>query len=393
MSDEVKQRKIEHVSIALGQDISAPQRASWNDIQFVHQALPEVDLDEIDTSVTFLGHTFRYPIFMSSLTGGHPEVTSINRNLARAAEEYGLALGVGSQRAAIVNPDVASSYAVTRQYAPNAFLIANIGAPQLIAQERHAAFNVEQAQQAIDMIGANALAVHMNSLQEAAQPEGDRRSVGEAAALKVLTSILPVPVIAKETGAGVCREQALLLRDCGVAAIDVGGAGGSSMSAMEAARSEARADGRSQNIGLLYRDWGIATPICVVEAGIARIPLISTGGVRSGLDIARALSLGATLVGMGFPFLKAASESYEKVCELLESVVAEMKVAMQLSGAGSIAELRHTDIVVSGETRAWLSMRGFEEQLRSMAQRRWHKYKGSEAGEDEPRPYGNVALR
>jgi len=378
MSDEVKKRKIEHVSIALGQDITAPQRANWNDIQFVHQALPEVDLDEIDTSVTFLGHRLRFPIFMSSLTGGHPEVTSINRNLAQAAEEYGLALGVGSQRAAIVNPDVAPSYAVTRQYAPNAFLIANIGAPQLIAQSRHPAFRVEQVQQAIDMIGANALAVHMNSLQEAAQPEGDRRSVGEAAALKALTSVLPVPVIAKETGAGVCREQALLLRDCGVGAIDVGGAGGSSMSAMEAARPGSRADGGTANIGVLYRDWGIATPICVVEAGVARLPLISTGGVRSGLDIARALSLGATLVGMGFPFLKAASESYEQVCALLETVVAEMKVAMQLSGASSIAELQQTDIVVTGETRAWLTMRGFEEQLKGMAQRRWHKYMATE---------------
>src|SRR6266480_1254981 len=380
MSDEVKQRKIEHVSVALGQDVSAPQAASWNDIKFVHQALPEVDLDEVDTSVTFLGHRLRYPIFVSSLTGGHPDVTSINRNLARAAEEYGLALGVGSQRAAIVNPEVAPSYAVTRQYAPNAFLIANIGAPQLIAQARHSAFGLEQAQQAIDMIGANALAVHMNSLQEAAQPEGDRRSAGEAAALKALTSELPVPVIAKETGAGVCREQALLLLNCGVAAIDVGGAGGSSMSAMEAVRSEARGDGRTMNIGLLFRDWGIATPICVVEAGIAHLPLIATGGVRNGLDVARALALGATLVGMGFPFLKAASESYEKVCELLEATIAELKVAMQLSGAKCIADMQQIDIVVTGETRNWLNLRGFEETLKDMAQRRWRKYKASGDG-------------
>jgi isopentenyl-diphosphate Delta-isomerase len=374
MTDEVKQRKIEHVSIALGQDVSAQQRANWNDIQFVHQALPEVDLDEIDTSVTFLGHTLRYPIFMSSLTGGHPDVISINRNLARAAEHYGLALGVGSQRAAIVNPDVTSSYAVTRENAPNAFLIANIGAPQLIPQARHPAFTLAQAQQAIDMIGANALAVHMNSLQEAAQPEGDRRSVGEANALKNLTSQVSVPVIAKETGAGVCREQALLLRSCGVAAIDVGGAGGSSMSAMEAARSEARGDDKTLNIGLLYRDWGIATPICVVEANVARLPLISTGGVRNGLDIARALALGATLAGMGFPFLKAASASYEQVCELLETVIAELKVAMQLSGVRSVREIQETDVVITGETRNWLSLRGFDETLKGMAQRRWQKY-------------------
>jgi isopentenyl-diphosphate delta-isomerase len=377
MTDEVKQRKIEHVRVALGQDVSVPQQASWNDIHLVHQALPEVDLDEIDTSVNFLGHTLRYPIFISSLTGGHPDVTNINRNLARAAEHYGLALGVGSQRAAIVNPDVAPSYVVTRELAPNAFLIANIGAPQLIPQRCHPPFTLEQVQRALEMIEANALAVHMNSLQEAVQPEGDRRAVGEAAALKRLTGQMSVPVIAKETGAGVCREQAFLLRSCGVAAIDVGGAGGSSMSEMEAARSKARGDTQTMNVGLLYRGWGIATPISVVEAGSAQLPLIATGGVRNGLDVARALALGATLVGMGFPFLKAASESYEKVCELLETVIAEMKVAMQLSGSSSIARLRQTDVVVMGETRAWLTLRGFEAELRQMAQRRWQRMMNS----------------
>src|SRR5258708_17917940 len=237
MTDEVKQRKIEHIGVALGQDISVAQRANWNDIQFVHQALPEVDLDEIDTSVNFFGHRLRYPIFMSSLTGGHPDGTSINRNLSVAAEYYCLALGVGSQRAGIINPDVASSYAVTREYAPHTFLIANIGAPQLITQSRHAPFTIGQVERAIEMIGANALAIHMNSLQEAAQSEGDRRAAGEAAALKALTGQIEVPVIAKETGAGICREQALLLRDCGVAAIDVGGAGGSKMAGREVAGS------------------------------------------------------------------------------------------------------------------------------------------------------------
>src|SRR5712692_6140669 len=377
MNDEVKQRKAEHVSVALGQDVSVPQRANWSDIQLVHQALPEVDLDEIDTAIDFLGRTLRYPIFMSSLTGGHPDVTMINRNLARAAERYGLALGVGSQRAAIVNPDVVASYAVTREHAPNAFLIANIGAPQLIAQPRHPAFTLEQVQRAIAMIAANALAVHMNSLQEAAQPEGDRRALGEAAALRALTGKITIPIIAKETGAGVCREQALLLRSCGVAAIDVGGAGGSSMSAMEAARSEARGDERTRNLGLLFRDWGIATPVSIVEASVAHVPLIATGGVRNGLDMARALAMGATLAGMGFPFLKAASESYEAVCELVEGIVAELKVAMQLSGAVSIEQLQHADIVVTGETRNWLTMRGFEEELKAMARRRWSRMQGS----------------
>jgi isopentenyl-diphosphate Delta-isomerase len=371
MTGEVKQRKIEHVNIALGQDISVAQNANWNDVHFVHQALPEVNLDEIDTSVSFLGHTLRYPLFISSLTGGHDDVTSINRNLARAAEHYGLALGVGSQRAGIVNPDVVNSYAITREHAPKTFLIANIGAPQLIAQARHAPFTIVQVEHAVTMIRANALAVHMNSLQEATQPEGDRRTLGESAALKTLTEKVSVPVIAKETGAGVCREQALLLRSCGVAAIDVGGAGGSSMPALEAERSKARGDERTHTIGLLFRDWGIATPVSIVEAKVARLPLISTGGVRTGLDMARALALGATLVGIGFPFLKAASQSYDAVCELLETIVAELKVAMQLSGAGSIEQLQQSDIVVTGETCNWLTMRGFEKELSSMAQRKW----------------------
>ncbi len=380
MTDEVKQRKIEHVTVALGQDVSAPQSANWNDIRFVHQALPEVNLDEIDTSVSFLHRRLRFPLFISSLTGGHPDVATINANLARAAETYGLALGVGSQRAGIVNPDVASSYAITRETAPNAFLIANIGAPQLIPQTRHPAFTLEQVQRAIDMIGANALAVHMNSLQEAAQPEGDRRAVGEAEALRRVTRQVGVPVIAKETGAGVSREQALLLRSCGVSAIDVGGAGGSSMSAMEAARSQSRGDEGTRNIGLLYRDWGIATPISLIEASRAQLPLISTGGVRNGLDIARALALGATLVGIGFPFLQAASESYDSVCALIERLTAELRVAMQLSGAANIEQLRQVDVVVMGETREWLTLRGFEEDLKGLAQRRWRQIE-AERGE------------
>ncbi len=205
MVDEVKQRKAEHVRAALQQDLSAPQSASWRDIRLVHQALPEVDLDEIDTSVNFLGHTLKYPILISAMTGGHPDVSGINRNLARAAQQYGVALGVGSQRAGIVNPEVAGSYAVTREAAPDAFLIANVGAPQLIPQARSQPFTLAQVQSAISMISADALAVHMNSLQEAAQPEGDRRAVGEALALRELIAQLDLPVIAKETGAGICR--------------------------------------------------------------------------------------------------------------------------------------------------------------------------------------------
>jgi len=377
MDERVKQRKAEHVQAALTRDLSAPQAASWRDIHLVHQALPEVDLDAIDTGVHFLGHALRYPVLISSMTGGHPDVTAINRTLARAAEHYGLALGVGSQRAGIINPQMAHSYAVVREAAPGAFLLANVGAPQLIGQGHAEPFTLEQVSTAIEMIGANALAVHLNSLQEAVQPEGDRYTVGEARALKRLVAQLDLPVVAKETGAGICREQALLLKSCGVAAIDVGGAGGSSMSAMEAERSADRGDGRARAMGALYRDWGIPTPISVIEAGAAGLPLIATGGVRSGLDIARALALGASLVGMAYPFLKAASESFEAVCELIEGLISELQVAMQLSGAASIAELSQTDVVVTGETYHWLKLRGFEATLYALAQRRQEYSKGS----------------
>ena len=372
MSNEVKQRKAEHVAVSLQNDVSAPQAASWADIHLIHQALPEVDLDEIDTSVEFLGHRLRHPIFVSSLTGGHPDVATINERLAIIAEEYGLAMGVGSQRAAIVNEQLADTYSVVRAKAPHALLIANIGAPQLIEQAGRPAFTPDDVRRAVEMIGADALAVHLNFLQEAAQPEGDRRARGCLAALKHVVETAGVPVIAKETGAGVSFEQARDFKKAGVSAIDVGGAGGSSMAAMESVRARSRGDSRTAGIGELFRDWGIPTPIATVEAhvGAPGLPIISTGGVRSGLDAARALALGATLVGMGFPFLQAASESEIAVREFFDRFLAELRVAMQLTGAPTIKGLHHVPVVVTGATGAWLKPRGFGRALRAMARRR-----------------------
>ncbi len=371
MNDEVKQRKAEHVQVSLAHDISAPQAASWADVRLTHQALPEVDLDEIDTSVSYLGKRLRYPIFISSLTGGHPDVAIINERLAIIAQEYGLAMGVGSQRAALVSPHLAETYSVTRANAPDAFLIANVGAPQLIAQRGKAAFTVDDARAAVRMIGADALAIHLNYLQEAAQPEGDGNAQGALAAMRDIAAELGAPVLAKETGAGVSYEQARKLARAGVAAIDVGGAGGSSMAAMEAQRAQDRGDRRTGAIGALFRDWGIATPIAVIEshAGAPDLPVTATGGVRSGLDAARALALGATLVGIGFPFLKAAAESESAVREFLDQFIAELRVAMQLTSSASIAALQRAPVIVTGATREWLELRGFDELLHTMAQR------------------------
>jgi isopentenyl-diphosphate delta-isomerase len=371
MTEEVRQRKAEHVNISLANDISAPQAASWADVTLVHQALPEVDMDEIDLGVSFLGRRLRHPLWISSLTGGHPDLAAINERLAAVAEEYGLAMGVGSQRAGIVSPELARTYAIVRTAAPSALLVANVGAPQLIEQEKHPAFTVEDARRAVAMIGANALAVHFNFLQEAAQPEGDRRARGCLAAVRALVSDVGVPVIGKETGAGISFETARALRKVGVAAIDVGGAGGSSMAALESFRAEAQGDRRAAAIGQLFRSWGIATPLALLEAqrGAPEVPIIATGGIRSGLDAARALALGATLVGMGFPFLKAASEGEAELRAFLETFLAELRVAMQLSGAGSVTALRERPVVVLGATRAWLDARGFGETADAMARR------------------------
>jgi len=335
----------------------------------VHQALPEVDLEEIDISVNFLGKRLSYPILVSSLTGGHPDLATINSRLAVIAEEYGLAMGVGSQRAALVNPDLAGTYQIVREKAPHAFLIANLGVPQLIAQRAQPAFELEDLQIGAQMISADALALHMNFLQEAAQPEGDRQARGCLAALAGISATIDVPVIAKETGAGVSYEQARALKMAGASAIDVGGAGGSSMSAMESVRAKSRGDTRTADIGQLFRDWGIPTPIAVVEArqGAPELPIIATGGVRSGLDAARGLALGATLVGMGFPFLKAAMEGETALRDFLEQFLAELKVAMQLSGAATLDQLQSVPIVVTGASREWLEQRGFERELRTMA--------------------------
>lgn len=369
--DEMKQRKVEHVEVSLANDVSAPQAASWANVRLIHQALPEVDLDAIDLTVEFLGRRLRHPIFVSSLTGGHPDVAAINERLAAVAEEYGLAMGVGSQRAAIVTPALAETYSVVRRRAPSAFLIANIGAPQLVEQRRHTAFSAADVRRAVDMIGADALALHLNFLQEAAQPEGDRRARGCRDAFAEVAASVGVPVIAKETGAGISFEQAQLLRAAGASAIDVGGAGGSSMAAMESHRAQSRGDTQTAGVGALFRDWGIATPIAVVEAsqGAPGLPLIATGGVRSGLDAARALALGATLVGMGYPFLKAASEGEAALHTFLDQFLTELQVAMQLTGASSVAELQTVPAIVGGATREWLELRGFEDRLRTLARR------------------------
>ena len=350
---ETSDRKAEHLAISTGKVVEASISPGWDDVVLVHRSLPEVDRDRIDLSTTLLGRILQAPILIAAITGGSEDSEEINRRLARAAQRFGVAMGVGSQRPYLENDNAAQSYRVVREEAPDALLIANVGAPQLIPQRDRRAYTAVDVQRAVNLISADALAVHMNFLQEAVQPEGDTLAMGCAEAIGHLAEEIGVPVIAKETGAGISRDQAGLLKRLGVAALDVGGAGGASMPLVEAHRAAARGDGRGEALGRLFANWGIPAAASVLECSTSRLPIIATGGIRSGLDAARALALGATAVGVALPLLKAASESYERLEEWLERFLVELRTAMFLVGAATVPDLGGCEKVILGRTLEW----------------------------------------
>ncbi|MCI4371403.1 MAG: type 2 isopentenyl-diphosphate Delta-isomerase, partial [Thermoplasmata archaeon] len=313
-------------------------------------ALPEIDLDDVDVSVTFFGKRLRAPLIISSMTGGFGMGKEINANLAQGAAEVGVAMGVGSQRAALEKPELVSTYAVVKEYdVPLVF--ANLGAPQLVPQEGKRAYGVADAKKAVEMIDADALIVHLNFLQEIVQPEGDRRAKGCLAAIRSLAS--KFPLMAKETGAGISRDAALRLKEAGVQAIDVGGLGGTSFSAVEHYRARKEASTLKERLGATFWNWGIPTPASIRMADIG-LPLVATGGIRSGLDAAKGIALGATMAGMAKPMLEAAKVSAAAVAEELRAVIAELKAAMFLTGSTSIRALQDRPVIVSPPTSSWL---------------------------------------
>ncbi len=353
-SNLVSDRKAEHLEVIASRDVQSRTPAGWDDVRLVHRALPEIDLAEVDTGADLLGRRLRIPLVIASMTGGHSAALAVNRVLARAAETYGIAMGVGSQRAALRDSALQYTYAVVRQEAPGAFVSANIGAPQLVKQDGVPPLSQRDVEAIVQMVGADALAVHLNFLEEAVMTEGDRQARGCLAAISRLAGALTVPVIGKETGAGLSGEAALALRDAGVQALDVGGLGGTSFAAVEGARAEANGDARGARLGEVFRDWGLPTAVSVTEARRAGLPVIATGGVRSGLDAARAIALGASAVGVARPLLLAALDGYDAVAAWVEQFVAELRTAMFLTGAATLADLQRTPPVVLGETAAWL---------------------------------------
>ena len=356
--DPVEARKAEHLRVTATRDVNTRATAGWGDVHLLHEALPEIDLDQVDLSFELFGRRLGAPLVLAAMTGGHALALEVNAVLARAAEKYGLAMGVGSQRAGLRRPELTHTYAVVRDQAPTALLIGNIGAAQLIEQASGLPFSVEDARRAVDMIRADALAVHLNFLEESVQVEGDRRAHGCAAALRRIVEEVGVPVIGKETGAGLSDTTALRLKDLGVSALDVGGVGGTSFAAIEGLRAAERGDERSRRLGEGLRDWGIPTAVSVVAARASGLPLIATGGVRSGLDAAKALALGAQAVGVARPLLNAALEGESAIDTWIEQFLTELRTVLFLTGSRTAADLRRRPLVVLGETRAWLDALG-----------------------------------
>jgi isopentenyl-diphosphate Delta-isomerase len=348
---DLSHRKAQHVKVVLGKNVEGRYRY-WDDIQLVHRALPEVDFAEIDTSVTLLGHPLAAPIVITGMTGGFPDAAKINDNLARAATEVGVAMGVGSERAAVLKGQYPESYAtVARHQVPLKF--ANIGAPQIIPQgPGDRVVGPDEVRAAMELIHADVLAIHLNFLQEMVQPEGDRRARGCLEKIGELATLFPVLV--KETGAGISCDVAEELRERKVRALDVSGTGGTSFAAVEHYRAVDQGAVREARVGKTFWDWGIPSPVSVLELVPLGLPVVASGGIRSGLDIARAVALGATAAGTAGGVLKAASTGYEETRQELEHLVHELKVAMFLTGSRTLDDLRQAPYLITGESRQWL---------------------------------------
>lgn len=331
-------RKADHIRINLQERVGSGLSTGLEDYNFVHQALPDLNLEEISMELDVFSKKLQTPILISSMTGGTTEAADINRTLALAAQDSGIAMGLGSQRAAIENPEVFSTFQV-RDVAPDILLFANLGAIQL-----NYGYGIEHCRRAVEMIEADALILHLNALQEALQPEGDTRFVGLLDKIEEVCRLLPVPVIAKEVGWGFSESSARQLADAGVAAIDVAGAGGTSWSQVEMHRAQNESQER---IAATFVDWGIPTAdsILNIRRTVPEMTIFASGGIRTGLDIAKSIALGATIGGMAGPFLKAASRSLEDTQQTIYEIRREIQVTMFAAGLANIEELKRTKLV------------------------------------------------
>ena len=332
-SSSTSSRKADHIRINLTEKVVSGRSTGLESYSFPHQALPELDLKEIQLGLSLFGKTSNAPLFISSMTGGTPEASKINRVLAAAAQEAGIPMGVGSQRAALEDKHLVESFQV-REVAPDILLFANLGAVQL-----NYGLTAAECQQAVDMIEADALILHLNPLQEAVMPEGNTNFADLVDKIEEVCQTLSVPVIAKEVGWGISHQAARMLLNAGISAIDVAGAGGTSWTEVEMHRAQTESQ---RQVASSFVDWGIPTAesIQIVREVAPHLPVFASGGIRNGVEIAKSIALGATQAGLAGPFLKAAALSKEAVLEVIDRITTEIRISMFAAGARDLKSLR-----------------------------------------------------
>jgi isopentenyl-diphosphate Delta-isomerase len=341
----IKQRKRDGIEIPLNNDVQAKTTSTYLEyVKLIHNALPELDYDEIDISTTFLKRKFSAPLIIDSMTGGAPEAARINGRLGELAEKYGFAMGLGSQRAGLESKELAETYSIARKNAPSAFLIANIGGAQLAK-----GLTIDNIKKIIDMIQADALIIHLNPLQELIQPEGEPKYKGVFSKISEISGALDVPVIVKEVGAGISKEVAVKLEVAGVSAINVAGAGGTSWAGVEKLRAEASNNDLKIHLGEIFWDWGIPTATSLIEVKkTVKVPIIASGGLRNGMEMAKCIVLGASMCAMAYPFLLKAAESKEELFNFADTVIAELKSTMFLIGTMNLSLLKSSRYILTG---------------------------------------------
>ena len=352
----ITKRKQRHIRVSLEENVDSDIPTGFGDVSLVHRAVPEIDLKNVDASTELFGKKLSAPLIISAITGGTEEAEKINRTLATVAGRLGVGIGVGSQRIAIQQPEVERTFRVVRDAAPNALVIGNIGCPQL-----GLGWGIKEARKAIEMVEADALAIHMNPLQEAVQIDGDTNFKEIVKKVKVLTADLGVPIMMKETGAGISYEDARRLEGAGVAGFEISGLGGTSWSAVEHHIARMVGEHRMEYLGKALWNWGIPTACSLVEVRAAsKGKVVASGGLRNGLDAAKTFALGADAVGIAKPFLQKAMEGEEALEKHIEMIIAEIRICMFLSGAKNLAEMHKVPVVVTGWTAEWLRSRGFD---------------------------------
>lgn len=350
------QRKLSHIQTTLHQDVQSHIPTGFDDVRLIHKALPEINRDEIDLSTELFGHRLKAPLIIESMTGGTPHAAKINRTLGKVAEKLGIGMGVGSQRAGIEERKLAYTFSVAREAAPSIPLFANLGCPQIIRED-----GLERARKAIDMIKATGLFIHLNALQESVQFEGETDFSGVLDRISKLASSLPVPVLIKETGAGISRETAQAAEQANVKGINVSGLGGTSWAAVEYYRAKAKNLALQMELGTTYWDWGTPTVPSIIEvANSTKLKVFASGGVRNGLHIAKAIALGANYGGLALPMLKSASLGEKAAVARLTIVIEELKNAMFLTGSRNLQDLKSAPLIITGATYEWLTQRGFD---------------------------------